>query len=43
MNRMLRGMLALEGRAALRSGLPFGLTVFAVARKPSLPTAADAA
>ncbi|MBC8104297.1 MAG: class I SAM-dependent methyltransferase [Cytophagales bacterium] len=33
-NRLLRGMLALEGKLALRSGLPFGLTVFAVARKP---------
>jgi SAM-dependent methyltransferase len=37
MNRMLRALLAVEGRAALRTGLPFGLTVFAVARKPLSP------
>ncbi len=33
MNRLLRGILAVEGRIALKSGLPFGLAVFAVARK----------
>jgi SAM-dependent methyltransferase len=34
MNRLLRAFLAMEGKMALRVGLPFGLTVFAVARKP---------
>lgn len=34
MNRLLRKILAFEGKIALRSGFPFGLTVFAVARKP---------
>ncbi|MES2461423.1 MAG: class I SAM-dependent methyltransferase [Armatimonadota bacterium] len=34
LNRLLRGLLAAEGKLALRVGLPFGLAVFAVARKP---------
>ncbi len=34
LNRTLRALLDVEGKLALSSGLPFGLTVFAAARKP---------
>lgn len=35
LNRLLRGWMNLESRIALRLRLPFGVTVFAVARKPA--------
>ena len=33
-NGLLRGLLSWEGRLSLRAPMPFGLTVFAIARKP---------
>ena len=35
LNRILRTYLEAEGRVALRTRLPFGVTVFAIARKPA--------
>ena len=35
LNRILRAYLEAEGRVALRTRLPFGVTIFAIARKPA--------
>lgn len=37
LNRLLSGLMDMESRLALRTRLPFGVTVFAVARKPDDP------